>query len=146
MNLRCLKLYRAYSISFNSLNVGKLFWSWILKGLHQCSGKEKEICCLLFPSSTKRKIRKFHVVDVQRLQRNVQKSLIHVQSSCFACLNLLLFCRSRCRRPRQTPCYHTTTAGLRVLRASWSKILKVNRDSFHRILLTSGVPKMTRMR
>ena len=68
------------------------------KGLHQSSGKEKESCCLVFPSSTKREIRQFHVVVVQRQKRNVQKSVMHVQSCCFACLNLLLFCRSRCRR------------------------------------------------
>ena len=40
----------------------------------------------------------FHVVVVQRRQRNVQKSVMHVQSCCFANLNLLLFCRSLCRR------------------------------------------------
>ena len=36
------------------------------KGLYQSSGKEKESCCLVFPSSTKREIRHFHVVVVQR--------------------------------------------------------------------------------
>ena len=35
------------------------------KGLYQSSGKEKESCCLVFPSSTKREIRHFHVVVVQ---------------------------------------------------------------------------------
>ena len=40
----------------------------------------------------------FRVVVVQRRQRNVQKSVMHVQSCCFANLNLLLFCRSLCRR------------------------------------------------
>ena len=68
------------------------------KGLHQRLGKEKESCCLLAPSSTKREIRQFHVVVVQRQKRNVQKSVMHVQRFCNACLNLLLFCRSRCRR------------------------------------------------
>ena len=34
-------------------------------------------------------------------QRNVQKSVLHVQSSCFANLILLTFCRFRCRRCRQ---------------------------------------------
>ena len=68
------------------------------KGLYQSSGKEKESCCLVFPSSTRREIRHFHVVVVQRRQRNVQKSVMHVQSCCFANLNLLRFCRSRCRR------------------------------------------------
>jgi len=32
------------------------------KGLYQSSGKEKESCCLVFPSSTKREFRHFHVV------------------------------------------------------------------------------------
>ena len=40
---------------------------------YQSSGKEKESCCLVFPSLTKREIRHFHVVVVQRRQRNVQK-------------------------------------------------------------------------
>ena len=31
------------------------------KGLYQSSGKEKERCCLVLPSSTKREIRQFHV-------------------------------------------------------------------------------------
>ena len=68
------------------------------KGLYQSSGKEKESCCLVFPSSTKREIRHFHVVVVQWRQRNVQKSVMHVQSCFLANLNLLLFCRSRCLR------------------------------------------------
>ena len=81
------------------------------KGLHQSSGKEKESCCLLFPSSTKREIRHFHVVVVQRRHRNVQKSVMHVQSCCFACLNLLLFCCFRCRRrPRCVNSLITTMA------------------------------------
>ena len=61
------------------------------EGLHQNSGKEKESCCLVFPSSTKREISHFHVVVVQRRQRNVQKSVMNVQSCSFANLNLLLF-------------------------------------------------------
>ena len=40
------------------------------KGLYQSSGKEKESCCLVFPSLTKREIRHFHAVVVQK---NVQK-------------------------------------------------------------------------
>ena len=64
----------------------------IPKGQHQSSGKEKESCCLLVPSSTKREIRQFHLVVLQRQKRNVRKSVMHVQSFCFACPNLLLFC------------------------------------------------------
>ena len=69
-------------------------------GLHQSSGKEKENCCFVSPSSKKREIRHYHVVVVQRRLRNAQKSVMHVQSCCFANLNLLGFCRSRCRRRR----------------------------------------------
>ena len=32
---------------------------------------------------------------------------MHVQSCCFACLNLLLFCRSRCRRRRRRRCVNS---------------------------------------
>ena len=43
-------------------------------------------------SSRKREIRHFHVVVMPRRKRNVQKSVMHVQSCCFANLNpLLLF-------------------------------------------------------
>ena len=84
----------AYSISFNSSNVGKFFLKLNSKGLYQSSGKEKESCSLLFLSLKKKKkseIRHFHVVVVQRRLRNVQKGVIHVQSCCFASLNLLIF-------------------------------------------------------
>ena len=62
------------------------FWSWILKD-YQSSGKERQSCCLLFTSSTKREIRYFHVVVVHWRQRNVQKSVMHVQSCCFVYLS-----------------------------------------------------------
>ena len=39
----------------------------------------------------KREIRHFHVVVVQRQQRKIQKSMMHVQSVRFANLNQLLF-------------------------------------------------------
>ena len=97
MNLRCLKLNRAYFISFNSSNVGNLF-GVESKGLHQSSGKEKEGCCIFVPFLDKHEIRQVHVVVVQRGQRNVQKDVMRVESCCFANLNQLLFCRSRCHR------------------------------------------------
>ena len=43
-----------------------------------------ELITLPFPSSKKLKIWSFHVVVVQGRQRNVQKSVMHVQSCCFA--------------------------------------------------------------
>ena len=57
--------------------------------------KEKENRCHVLTSSIKREMRKSHVVVVQRRPRNEQKSVMHVQSCCFANLNLLLFCCSR---------------------------------------------------
>ena len=78
---RCLKLHRTYSISFNSSNVGKLFWCCILKDCIEVQGNKKKV------------VRHFHVVVMQRRQRNVQKSVMHVQSYCFIYRNFLLFCR-----------------------------------------------------
>ena len=45
-----------------------------------------------------RQIRKFHVADLQWWLRNIQKSVMYGQSCCFADINRLPFCRSRCRR------------------------------------------------
>ena len=74
------------------------------KGLCPSSRKEKESFCLVFPSLTKREIRHFHVEVVQWLQRNVEKSVMHVQSWRLATINLLHFCRSSCRRRRRRRC------------------------------------------
>ena len=51
-------------------------------------------------SFTKREIRHFHIVVMHWWQRNVQKSVVHMQSCCSANLRLLLFCRSRWSRCR----------------------------------------------
>ena len=74
VNSHRFKIYRAYSISFTSSNVGKCFWSWIVwSWVVSKLRKRKESCCLLFPPSTKREFRHFHVVVGQQRQRNVQK-------------------------------------------------------------------------
>ena len=88
VNLRCLNLIAL--IPSRSIRQ-TLATTLNSKGLYQSSGKENESCCLVFPSSTKREIRHFHVVLVQRRLRNEQKSVMHFQSCCFACLNLFLF-------------------------------------------------------
>ena len=80
--------------------LANFFLNWILKDCIKVKKKKKESCLLVFPSSTKCQLRPFHVVVVHRRQRNVQESVMHVQSCCFACLNLLLFWRSCCRRRR----------------------------------------------
>ena len=50
------------------------------KGQYKSSGKQKESCVLVFPSTTKHEIRHFQVVVVQQQQRNVQKSVLFCQS------------------------------------------------------------------
>ena len=56
--------------------------------------KEKENFGVVLTYSIKwaSEIRKFHVAVMQQRLKNVQKSVMHVQSCSFANLNLLLFC------------------------------------------------------
>ena len=84
--------------------LAEMFLKLNFKGLYQSSGKEKESCCLVFPSSTKREFKHFHVAVVQQRQRNVPESVMHVQSCCFANQPYSLFCRSRGRRVMQSDC------------------------------------------
>ena len=77
-------------------------WDWIRKD-RIWVWKRKENSCVGFTNSIRqaREIRTFQVADLQRRLRNVQKkSVMHVQSCCFANVNRLVFCRSRCRRRR----------------------------------------------
>ena len=56
---------------------------------------------LPFPFPSKLKIWSFHVLVMQGLQRNVQKSVMYVQNCCFArhgIKPIVFFRRSRCRR------------------------------------------------
>ena len=92
--------YLTYSDSF-IVKCWQIFLELNFKRLYQSSGKEREGCCLVFTCLTQRETGHFHVVVVQRRQRNLQKRVMHVQSCCFANLNLLLFCRSHCLRRRR---------------------------------------------
>ena len=65
-------------------NVGELSWSWILKNNISTFRKRRNFLHGLFTSSLKRKVRHFHVVVVQWWQRNVQKSVLHMQCRFFA--------------------------------------------------------------
>ena len=60
--------------------------------LYQSSRKEKQSRCLVFSFSTKCEIRHFQVVVMYWRQRNVQKSMMHVQSCCFANNFLWTYC------------------------------------------------------
>ena len=57
------------------------------KRLYQSLGKEKESRWLVFTSLTKREIRHFHVVRAMTAKK-CTKSVLHVQSCCFAFLPL----------------------------------------------------------
>ena len=92
VTLRCFKLHRAYSISFNSSNVGNFFWSWY-------RSSEKESRVLTSMSFTKHKNRHFHVVVVQKCttKRDARAKLLFCQSKPIA----FLPGRSRLRRRRR---------------------------------------------
>ena len=66
------------------------------KGPYISLEKEKENFCvvLTYTINRSREIRKFHVAVVQERLRNVQKSVMQVQSCFFANLKLLCFCCS----------------------------------------------------
>ena len=70
------------------------------KGPYLSLEKEKAPFCVLFIKRA-HEIRKFHVAVVQPRLRNVQKSVMHVQSCCFANKHIALFCRSLYRRRRR---------------------------------------------
>ena len=60
--------------------------------------KRKILCCVHQLHKAAREIRKFHVAIVQRRLRNVQKSVMHVEISCFANINLFFlpfYCRAK---------------------------------------------------
>ena len=85
VNSRRFKLHSSFSNSLDLSNAGDLFQELNPKGLYLSSQKEKEnrtLSCVHV--LIKREIGKFHVVVVQRRQKNVQKRVVHVQSCCFA--------------------------------------------------------------
>ena len=55
VNSGCFKLYRTYSISFNSSNVAIALWSWILKDCIEVQEKKKKVIvlCLRPPQNVK---------------------------------------------------------------------------------------------
>ena len=56
---RCLRLYRNYSISFSSSDVGEFFWSWILKGCIKVQEKKKKVIVLCSRPPQKVKLSSF---------------------------------------------------------------------------------------
>ena len=84
------KLHWSYSISFNLSNFVGLY----PKRSYLSLEKETDNFCIVFTYSIKRA--REQKTGTGRL-RNVQKSFMHMQSCCFANINLLIFSRCRCR-------------------------------------------------
>ena len=61
VNSPYFKLYRTYSNSFNSSNVGKFFSSWILKDCIKVQEKKKKVVLLCSSPRQNVKIRHFHI-------------------------------------------------------------------------------------
>ena len=105
MNLHRFKLNLAYSISFTSSNVGKCFWSWILKECIKVQEKERKrepklLSCV--PVLDRTWIQAFSCCSrATTAKKCTKKSVIHVQSCCFANQTYCFFCRSRCRPRRR---------------------------------------------
>ena len=78
----------------NSSNIGKCFWSWILKGCMKVQEKKKKVVVLC---SCPRQ----NVNLVQRRQRNVQKKLDARAKLLFCQSEPIAFCRSHCRHRRR---------------------------------------------
>ena len=91
VNLRSFRLYGNYSYPLILSNVDKPSWNWILRDHIQVQNEKKISSLLVFFFSIKREIRHFNVVFVQKRERNVQKSVMHVQSCCHCLLGLLIF-------------------------------------------------------
>ena len=93
----CFKLNRSYSVSLNLSNVGEIFWVESQRTVFKFRKRKLTLLCwvyLLPAIKQAREIRKFHVAAEQWRLRNVQKSVLHVQSCWFNC--------SRCRCSRRS--------------------------------------------
>ena len=104
VNSHCFKLHRSYSISLNLSNVGEIFWIELERTLSEFRKKKKETFCVSFTYSVKgaRENRKFLVLVEQGWLKNVQKSVVHVQSCCFTNIRrtYCFFCRSPSLLPK----------------------------------------------
>ena len=93
------KFYRAYSILFTLSNFGKCFWIWILKDCSKVQEKKKRVVVLCSCPLQNVNLGTFTLSCND--DTKCTKSVMHVERwFFFANLNLLRFCRSRCRRRR----------------------------------------------
>ena len=87
MNSRCYKLYRAYSISFNSSNIAIFLWSWILK---YC---KVVVLCSRSPQNVK--------LGIFTSKSCSDGKEMYKKAWCTCKVVVLLSCCSRCRRRRR---------------------------------------------
>ena len=102
--LKWLAFFQTLSRLFQfteNVKCGRISLELISWGRDSSFERERKVRRHLFTFSINREIRHFHVVVVQWRQRNVQKTVLHVQSCCFANQTFFFFCRSRCRRRRR---------------------------------------------
>ena len=91
VNLRCLKLLRPFSFAFKIEKCSLIFPVLNLKNdLNNCILVQRKKYLknrfLVFTSFIQRKTRKFHVVVGETMATKCTKSVLHVQSCCFAFL------------------------------------------------------------
>ena len=115
-------------------------WQIFLELKKKEKGKEKEIPCLVFASSTKRRqpqnMKLGNLTSYSRVVTAKRCSRKYVKSCCFANLILLLFWRSRCRcRRHWISLLIIDNAG----GVSWSTPEKYNTCTFHRVLWNGSV-------
>ena len=79
-------IFQTSPILFNFIEFGKSWRNFLSDCIYRYLSLEKEsnYFCVVFTYSVKRarEIGKFQVVVVQRLQRNVQNSVMHMQRCC----------------------------------------------------------------
>ena len=79
----------------------KCSWSWILKDCIKVQEKKKKVVALCSRPRQNVNLSTFTLQSCNDGKRNVQESVTHVQSCCFANQPYSLFCRSRGRRRRR---------------------------------------------
>ena len=109
------------------------------KELYQSSGKEKENRCLAFTSSAKRANRKYHVVVVQRRQRNVLKKRDARAKLLFYLLLFSSFCLSPCRRRRRCLSSLTVFCRMQIAMIQFA-VRRKTRYNLHTLWLTNTLP------
>ena len=109
------------------------------KELYQSSGKEKENRCLAFTSSAKRENRKYHVVVVQRRQRNVLKKRDARAKLLFYLSLFSSFCLSPCRRRRCCSSSLTVFCRMQIAMIQFA-VRRKTRYNLHTLWLTHTYP------